>query len=108
MMIITDSNTKTLEMFDPPSLRDSLREEEYVHSATIRDGFCLDVRCLSLLAICSYTSGQSCTSFDSPCYLSREHFTRHRCKKEPEPAAEGEKEGEEEAAAEEDEEEAED
>jgi len=47
--------------------------------------------------------------FDSPCYLSREHFTCHRCKKEPEAASEEEKEGEEEeaAAAEEDEEEAE-
>jgi hypothetical protein len=45
--------------------------------------------------------------FDSPCYLPREHFTRHCCKKELEPAAEEEKEGEEEAAAEEDEEEAE-
>jgi hypothetical protein len=44
--------------------------------------------------------------FDSLCYLSREHFTRHRCKKEPEPAEE-EKEGDEEAGAEEDEEEAE-
>ncbi len=51
MMIITDSNRKTLETFDPPSLGDSLREGEYIHSATIRDGFCLDVRCLSLLAI---------------------------------------------------------
>jgi hypothetical protein len=39
--------------------------------------------------------------FDSPCYLSREHFTRHRCKKVPEPAVEEEKEGEGEAAAEE-------
>jgi hypothetical protein len=45
--------------------------------------------------------------FDSPCYLSREHFTGHRCKKVPEPAVEEEKEGEEEAAAEGDEEEAE-
>jgi hypothetical protein len=33
--------------------------------------------------------------FDSPCYLSREHFTRHRCIKEPEAAAKEEKEGEE-------------
>jgi hypothetical protein len=35
--------------------------------------------------------------FDSPCYLS--HFTRHRCKREPEPAEEELKEGKEEAAA---------